>query len=326
VKLDRAKAEELFRHFYVDSSRAAVYLPSVFVQGTGAQDSFGFEESAQADFHLLTGLLGTGLRRNTPHTYLLGFTEVRSKIEDALRQDPALASEETAEGLREGLNALLAIGSEVDLSDDEAIYRARISPVQPLAAMEYDSPPIDKATANRIARKGDRVLCASLSIETCLVEIRPHIDEVIHHRVYVATLRAKSRLKLIDLTQPLEKVRSADLPPWSDPAFTISAFFEPNQNSYHLTQLLSGFIRRRGYDGIVYPSAMGCIAGREGIWKNIAIFGAPISENRLRVESINRILVKRIINDFELGPAWDAGDRGNHLAPFLKGWKDRAMR
>jgi len=137
---------------------------------------------------------------------------------------------------------------------------------------------------------------------------------LIHHKIFVASLRSKGTLKLIDFTEQDEKRRSAEL------KITLQAFFQANQNSYHLTQLLSGFARGQGYDGIVYPSAMECIAGNKGAWKNVAIFGAPVSENKLIVESINRVLVRNIVNNFDLGPAWNDVERGNHLAPFLKGW------
>lgn len=323
ARIDRIAATELFRNFYCRGSQAASYLPQVFVEGVTTDEDIQFEASAQIDYKLLSTLLGLTVRRNTPSSYVLGFTEIRSAIDEALSQDPASASEETVEGLRDGLRRLLAAGSEHEFRGTETIYRARISPARPLEPTEFDSPPTEKASANRIASAGDRVLCASLNIETCLIEIRPHIDDLIHNKVFLASLRPTRTLKLMNFTVEAKKVRLPSAPPWSSADLTLEAFFEPNQNSYHLTQLLSCAVRNRGYDGIVYPSAMERVASSVGVWKNVALFGAPISEGKLTVESINRVLVRSVAHNFELGPAWEDDAKGNHLAPFLKGWTNR---
>ena len=317
TKLDRPEVMVLFRTFYCYGSEAATYLPQVFVEGGAKDEDVQLEESAQTDYNLLKELLGLALRRHTPHLYEMGFTEIRSEIDKVLDQDPSSAPEETAECLRKNLRKLLATGFDYELRDNETVYRARISPARPLEPIEYDSPPSEKAVPNRIAGAGDRIFCGSLNIETCLIEIR-HIDDLIHHKIFVASLKSKGALKLIDFTERTEKPRLPELD------ITLRAFFQANQSSYHLTQLLSGFARGQGYDGIVYPSAMECIAGNKGAWKNVAIFGAPVSENKLIVESINRVLVRNIVDKFDLGPAWDDGERGNHLAPFMRGWANRA--
>jgi hypothetical protein len=155
-------------------------------------------------------------------------------------------------------------------------------------------------------------------IETCLAEIKPHIDDLIHNKIFVASLAAVSSLKLIDFTVRPEKPRSPDL------NMTFAAFFEANQHSYHLTQFLSHVAPKQKYDGIIYPSAMECTAIHKGTWKNIALFGAPISDTKLSVESVNRVLVRSVAHDFDLGLAWNDDTDGNHLALYLKGWIKRA--
>jgi hypothetical protein len=318
TKLDRRAVEELFRNFYCYGSQAAIYLPRVFTEGGNEDDDIQLEQSAQTDYELLKQLSGLTLRRHTPHVYEMGFTEIRSEIDEVLGQDPSSASEETAARLRQNLRRLLEAGFEYEMQDGERIYRARISPAEPTEPTEYDSPPSEKAIPNRIAVAGDRIFCGAFNIETCLIEIKPHIDDLIHHKIFVAALKSNGTLKLIDFTGRTEKPRLPEL------EFTLQAFFQANQNSYHLTQLLSHFVRRQGYDGIVYPSAMECTARDKGTWKNVALFGAPVTEKKLIIESINRVLIRSVANSFDLGPAWDDNTMGNHLAPYLKGWVKRA--
>ena len=318
TKLDRLAVEELFRRFYCYGSQAAVYLPRVFTEGGHADDDIHLEQSAKIDYDLLKEVSGLTLRRHTPHIYEMGFTEIRSDIEEVLAQDPSSTSEETAQILRKHLQILLEAGADYEMHEGERLYRARISPDRSLDSSEYDSPPTEKTVPNRIAVEGERVWCGAFDIKTCLIEIKPHIDDVIHHRVFVASLKAVGILKLIDFTQRRKGNKSAA----SD--ITLDAFFQANQSSYHLTQLLGAFARSQGYDGVVYPSAMECIAGNEKRWKNVALFGAPIAEKRLAIESINRVLIRNVNYSFDLGPAWDDDTMGSYLAPYLRGWLRRA--
>lgn len=317
-KLDRPAVEELFRRFYCYGSQAAVYLPRVFTDGGHEDDDIHLEQSAKNDYDGLKEVSGLRLRRHTPHIYEMGFTEIRSDIEEVLAQDPSSASEETAEILRKNLRILLEAGTDYEMQEGERLYRARISPARPLDLSEYDSPPTEKTVPNRIGVKGDRVWCGAFDIGTCLIEIKPHIDDVIHHRVFVASLKAVGILKMIDFTRWREGTKSAALD------ITLDAFFQANQSSYHFTQLLGSFARSRGYDGVVYPSAMECIAENKKRWRNVALFGGPVAEKRLAIESINRILIRNVNYSFDLGPAWDDDTKGNYLAPYLKGWLRRA--
>jgi len=295
-----------------------MYLPRVFTEGGAEDDDIQLEQSAQADYNLLKKLSGVTLRRHTPHIYEMGFTEIRSEIEEVLRQDPSSAPEETAERLRKNLRKLLAGGFDRELQSEETVYRARISPERPSDPREYDSPPSDKSAPNRVAVRGDRIWCGAFNIETCLVEIKPHIDDLIHHKIFVASVKPRGTLRLVDFAARTEKPRSPELD------ITLQAFFQANQNSYHLTQLLCRFARHQGYDGVIYPSAMECVGGDKGAWKNVAFFGAPILEGKLVIESINRVLIRNVANTFDLGPAWDDEVKGNYLAPYLKGWLKRA--
>lgn len=107
---------------------------------------------------------------------------------------------------------------------------------------------------------------------------------------------------------------------------TLWAFFAANKESYIFTQLLSSFVRGQGYDGLIYPSALSCIAhGENRIRKNVALFGTPLADRKLTVKSINRIVISTVAYDLTLGPVWDRAGEGTHPhSPFMKGWVKRA--
>ena len=318
AKLDIEAVVDLFRRFYCAGSEAAAYLPPIFRDNGIEDEDIQFDKSAQGDYELLKGASGLSIRRYSPHLRNLGLTDLRHRIDEALRTDPVTATEEIAARLRQDLKALLDAGTELELTPETSLFRARISPERPLDDTQYDSPPIEKSVPNRVAGPGRQVLCGALDIETCLIEIRPSLDDLVHHRVFAATLKPRESLRLLDFT--------ALKPGLPETEFTLGAFFEPNRNSYHLTQMLSTLAEQRGYNGLVYRSAFGCISGVLDSWKNVAVFGAPIAEGKLTVKSINRILTRSVVNSFDLGPVWDDERQGNHLAPFLKGWLNRANR
>jgi hypothetical protein len=327
TKLDSIAVAELFSAFYCNGSRAAAYLPQVFIEGFSEHEDIQFEQSAREDYDLLKSISGLALRRNTPKEYIhLGLTEIRSEIEGLLDEDPASASVESVERMRNILNRLVDAGTEYELGVGETVYRARISPAQPLEASEYDSPPIEKVVPNRIASAGDRVFCGAINIETCLFEIRPQIDELIRYKIFVASFKPRRPLRLIDFTVRKENPIIPAATPWSDVYITLGAFFQADHSSYHLTRLLSSFVRKKGYDGLIYPSAMECISGYGEIWKNIALFGSPVSDNKLLIESINRVLLSNAMYNIDLGPAWDDNEGDGVLAPFRRAWINRANR
>ncbi|MGA8938467.1 MAG: RES family NAD+ phosphorylase [Acidobacteriaceae bacterium] len=320
VKINTKEAHFIFEKFYIIGSHASAYLPTVFLEGAQQESDINFENSAQCDYEMLSKLLGFRLRRNMPSTVVLGHTQIRTELEETLRQDPNAAPNPLVQRLQANLQALLETGSVYELEIGTSFYRARVSPTKPLEHREYDSPPIDRVQANRIARNGYQVLCGSFDMQTCLLEVRPDLDSLVHHKVFLASLRLKKALKVVDFTLPTAAMGEPQMD------LTLRAFFEANENSYHLTQSLSIFAKSRGYDGIVYPSALQCISGSSESLRNVAIFGTPIAEGKVEVESINRMLVRSVVNEFELGPVWDDDTNGNHLAPFLRGWLNRAQR
>jgi hypothetical protein len=317
VKLDETMAEELFLRFFCDGSGAAAYLPRVFTMGGEEADDIQFDATAQADYDLLKKKFGFVLRRHTPRTYELGRTWIRSELEEVLSQDPRVAPDSAVEKLRSNMSTLLDAASVYQFDASETLYRARVGPKHPLDPKEYDSPPQEKVSANRVAGEGQRVLCAALDIETCLIETKPHIDDLIHHRVFVASLVPRDVLKVLDFTK-LARNRDPEV------TMTLTAFFEANVSSYHLTQLLCSFAEQRGHDGICYPSAMECITEKRNQWRNVALFGAPIADGKLLLQSVNRVLIRDIAYSYTLGPVWEDDTEGNHLAPYLKGWLKRA--
>ncbi len=318
-KLDRDGVHKLFDEFYVYGSRPAVYLPRVFTWGKNEGDDIQFEATAEEDRQTFRSILGLEVSRHAPRLFEMGYTEIRSDIEEVVRTSPQEAPESAVAKLRSALERLIAAGAGTHIETDQKLFRARISPSRPLDPAEYDSPPLDLSRAGRFACPDSQNLSAAFDIETCLIEIKPSIADIIHNRVCVATLVPVRRIRVLDLTQlDVRHDRSAFA--------TMHGLFEPNDYSYQLTQLLAAKARAQGYEGVVYPSAMECASGHHGRWKNAVLFGAPVSGQTLKVGSINRVCIQRVNYEFSLGPLWEENVEGNYLSPYLKGWLRRAMR
>lgn len=315
--LDLTTLKKLFADFFCGGSVAAAYLPPVFRVGEREDPDINLEQTANTDYELIKSLIGDQLRRHTPPLYQLGYTQIRTMIENALRQNPETASDEIKGGFDDSFRLLLKAANISELTASQQIYRARIAPENSLNTEEYDSPPVSRITPNRVASPGAQLLCGAFDVETCVAELKPHIDDIVHHKIFVATLGPLVTLKLVDFTA-IDRDRTAEQD-------TLFAFFAANTSSYIFTQLLSSFVRGQGYDGVIYPSALSCIAPAQSkICKNVALFGAPLAERKLKVKSINRIVISTIAYDLDLGPAWDRVGEANHpYSPFMKGWINR---
>ena len=101
--------------------------------------------------------------------------------------------------------------------------------------------------------------------------------------------------------------------------------FQAPEHSYAITREIAQTARRRGFDGIIYPSFFSLartgtipfptVLGlsirkirqyaeqiRYYTVANVAIFGRPISEEKVRVTCINRLTLGRVSYGIVLGP------------------------
>lgn len=204
------------------------------------------------------------------------------------------------------------------LSINETFYRVRICPSRPDQPEEYDSPPFGLEGNGRLDSKGFPVMYCSQDIDVCIHECRASAED----DIYVATLRPKKTLNLLDLTHALEEntteLESLDL--------AIHMLFLSRSHSYDISRKISKSAHDAGFDGIIYPSFFSLIrtggSPFESIYglsvrlrhperqkyieaftiRNMALFGRPIEDEKLSVDCINRIIIEQVGYHGHLGP------------------------
>lgn len=172
------------------------------------------------------------------------------------------------------------------------LFRARIG-VHPIDKMM--APPRELATAGRANPRGISYLYCALDEPTCIAEIRPWKGAA----VTVAHVIPKKKLKLVglfsnpispfDFESPYEileidKILSSFIQELSTPV-------DPNKSEieYIPTQYITELIKTRGFDGILFDSAMGS-------GNNVVIF----DENNVDAKSIHIIEITNIKYNYYL--------------------------
>lgn len=172
------------------------------------------------------------------------------------------------------------------------LFRARLG-VQPIAKMM--APPAELATAGRANPRGISYLYCAIDEPTCIAEIRPWKGAT----VTVAHVIPKKKLKLVglfsdpispfDFESPYEileidKILSSFIQELSTPV-------DPNKSEieYLPTQYITELIKTKGFDGILFDSAM-------GPGNNVVIF----DENNVDAKSIQIMEVNNIIYNYDL--------------------------
>jgi RES domain-containing protein len=174
------------------------------------------------------------------------------------------------------------------------LYRARLyddrNRQDRYSEREVGAPPVSKTKAGRANQAKQPVLYLANSKSTALAEVRPWKGAA----VAVAEMQVKRRLLLVDLSH-IHRIRSPffiDLLKWKlDLANLLYRLGQdmswpvlPHEQEilYKPTQLLALMIQSAGYDGCIYPSAMGS-------GKNYVLFDINAAE----VRTIEHVRVER---------------------------------
>ena len=163
------------------------------------------------------------------------------------------------------------------------------------------------------------MLYASPDLQVCVHECRVTAED----DLYVATLKPKRPLRLLDLSvllkekQYVTEFESLDI--------AVHMIFLAGKHSYNISRSIAGAARRAGFDGVCYPSYFSLL--RLGIMPfqttygishrrvpqlqeyeqnnaipNLAVFGRPIEQGNVVVQSINKLILSRVAYDFHFGP------------------------
>lgn len=175
------------------------------------------------------------------------------------------------------------------------IFRLRTGIPEGLEANEnqYDSPPNQYLGSGRLDQENFPVLYASQNLEICFHECKITLPQ----ETFVCHLRPDRPLSLLDMRAEIENDGPTE---FESRNLAIHYLFSSDRVSYDITRSVAAAAANNGYEGIIYPSYFSS-------WKpekiyNVAIFGRPIGDGRLKVMGINRAFIRQASYEYTLGP------------------------
>lgn len=201
---------------------------------------------------------------------------------------------------------------------EEFFYRIRVNPSAPGEAAQYDSPPHHIAGRGRLDSPGRPVLYVSPDLEVCVHECRVTAED----QVFVATLAPAKPLRLLDLSVLL---RGEHVTEFESLDMSVHMLFLAGKHSYKITRAIAEAASNAGFDGIVYPSYFSLLCLGQMPFQtvygishrripqfqdheqaksipNLALFGRPVSEGKVAVRCMNKLIVSRVAYEFHFGP------------------------
>jgi hypothetical protein len=205
---------------------------------------------------------------------------------------------------------------ERTLSPSQRILRLRRNPNPATEPSEYDAPPVGQRGNSRLGAEDFPVLYASQDVEVCVHECRVTVED----DLYMATLAPLRDLRLLDLTAVLEE----DVTEFDSLDMAVHMLFHAAPHSYAACRAIATAASRAGYDGVAYPSYFSTVRtgarlfdtaygisvrrfpsfrehARAQSIPNIAIFGTPVHDGLVRVDGINRLMLRRVLYDVHFG-------------------------
>ena len=175
------------------------------------------------------------------------------------------------------------------LKGGEIYFRARIRPHdrerKPLRHNELGAPPAKLARAGRLNPQGIPYLYLASEAKTAISEVRPWRSATVD----VARIMIVGRVRVCDLRDEALHGSFASEP---DPTWALSHMLarpqhEHDPTRYVATQLVASGLRERGFDGVMYDSAMHRAGHNLALFEPIA--GSVKGIDRYRVSGVEVI-------------------------------------
>ncbi len=258
------------------------------------------------DLKLFEEKLGLGFFLYGPRLWMVGEVE-------------PLKALQTEESRSRVVERILAEYPKMDFRSSERFYRLRKGLLSPTDEGEYDSPPAAFLREGRLESPDLPILYGSRDLETCVHECRLTVlDEA-----FVATLEPIGDLRLLDLTHLL--VEDTTVSEFESLDMAVHMLFLAGDHSYPITREIAKRAQEEQLDGILYPSFFSLartgsvpfptVLGisirkipqfseqvRRHTVPNVAIFGRPIRDGKLKVRCINRLIIGSVNYGLILGP------------------------
>jgi hypothetical protein len=138
----------------------------------------------------------------------------------------------------------------------------------------------------------------------------------------MATLAPTRDLRCLDLTEVLEEEGATE---FESLDMAVHMLFLAQPHSYEICRAVARAVKDAGFDGLIYPSyfslvrtgarpfdtAYGLSVRRFPSYRqharalsipNVALFGRPVMEGLVRVDGVNRLMLRKVDYDLHFGP------------------------
>lgn len=309
-KLALNMIERLSYEFFVKGSLSKVkYGAAPVIQFNNKQvTNIDVSADLKSDINLIEKALKVGFFYYGPRMWMVGEIEPLKALQDEVRF-PEISKK------------IIQVYPVVIFTPQDHFYRLRNfsrsleKSAEPAMDSEYDSPP--NPGSGRFDDVDFPILYGSQDFEVCAHECRVSVED----ELYMATLEPTRDLKLLNLTALLlednSEFESIDL--------AIQMLFYASSHSHTICRKLAKETSNSGFDGIVYPSYFSTVRtgaipfetvlgisvrklslfneySNAQVIPNIALFGKPISENKVKVKCINRVVLNMVKYDIQFGP------------------------
>jgi len=291
VGLDLEDVRKLCSKYFVEGSYNSVkYGGSPILMMVDDTFGFGFDysvhKSLEHDLKLINKTTGSAPTDYGPAMWKVGITEWLERLTSKIPRKRNTAIEELVSRCR-----------IKEISTDSQFYRIRTNVTDIVNEKSFDAPKSQKYSGGRFNVKDGVVFYASFDVETCIHECRVNMEDLL----YVATFEPCSTLRLMNLNDVEEE--KTEETPFEDLSIAINQIFKAGSHSYGITRKISQFAKARGLDGVIYPSYFNSVRERPHI--NIALYGQVIKNKKVRVKSIDRILLDEVSYKFNYGPCFN---------------------
>ena len=186
-------------------------------------------------------------------------------------------------------DAIFEKAGKISITQGFNLFRIRKN-LASLSLEQFDSAPLNPTMSGRFDLGDMQVFYCSDDVKTCVYEARLLAGD----DATLATYQVAKELKLLDLTNIHET--QGDL----HQSIELILFALTNSRYSHKNlQILSKNALNRGFDGIKYRSFYSQVC--ESDTHSYVIFGSPLTENRLNLQSLNHVNLRKIDMVFDLG-------------------------
>ncbi|SHJ23015.1 RES family NAD+ phosphorylase, partial [Flavobacterium terrae] len=290
--------ELAFRFFVQGSILKVEYGSAPLIQYNEYQKTqIDFDEPLNTDVKLFERELKVGFFHYGPRLWTLGHVEPLIELQ----------SKSTRKKIVERIINEFPIRY---LNKEDSFYRVRKNPEFPKEINQYDSNP--KPGNGRLDSSDLSVFYGSQDLEVCIHESRVTVND----ELYIATLKPLSKLKLLDLTTTIQEENFNE---FESLDIAVKMLHSAGNHSYEISRDIAKSILEAGFDGIIYPSFFSDLrTGSTGnpiskfkeysaedshLIPNIALFGYPIKENKILVQSVNKLILDKVEYSVRFGPA-----------------------